>query len=214
MAEIDQHCWFWYFVSTSALIALNGRNWPALLILIFRIYLCLKWQNQPPLLIPIFPTLPRPQYFYHCWFWCCIITIYCFKLQDLATSAIWYFLPTYALNCRIDHQRWFWYFLLSYTTTDYLQSVFRLEGQEKSRAVLWFFFNNHQFWAFEIFKIKYPPVLGMWKKSESKNHHLQLFQKHQRTTRFHDRTGMVIWLFPKNWVPGLCTSTLGGWFYW
>jgi hypothetical protein len=121
-------------------IALNGRNWPALLILIFPIHLCIKWQNQPPLLIPIFPTLPRPQYFDHCWFWCCIISIYCFKLQDLATSAIWYFLPTYALNCRIDHQRWFWNFLLNYTTTDYLQSVFRLEGQEKSRAVLWFFF--------------------------------------------------------------------------
>jgi hypothetical protein len=259
MAEIDQHCWFWYFVSTSA--AFSGR-----------ISHHCWFQYFPPCL---------GLKFYHCWFWCCIITIYCFKLQDLATSAIWSFLPTYALNCRIDHQRWFWYFLptyalncridhqrwfwyflptyalncridhqrwiwyflptyalncridhqrwfwyflptyalncridhqrwfwyflltyalncridhqcwfwyflLSYATTDYLQSVFRLEGHEKSRAVSLIFF-------FQI-----TACSGYVKKSESKNHHLQLFQKHQRTTRFHDRTGMVIWLSPKN----------------
>jgi hypothetical protein len=54
------------------------------------------------------------------------------------------------------------------------------------------------------FRIKEPPVLGIWKhlelkncevrgsykkKSDSKNHQLQVFQKLQRTTKFHERTG-------------------------
>jgi hypothetical protein len=51
----------------------------------------LKWQNQPPLLIPIFPTtLLRLQIL--------PLLIWPPLLYDIS------YLP-YALNCRIDHQR-------------------------------------------------------------------------------------------------------------
>jgi len=145
MAEIDQHCWFWYFLSTSAL---NGRI----------SHHCWFQYFQPCLGFK----------FYHCWFWCCI-TIYCFKLQDLATSATWYFLPTYALNCRIDHQRWFWYFLLRAILPQTTYKVFSDWNVRRSLGQFFeFFFNNHLFWVCEEIRIKEPPSPVISKAS--KNH--------------------------------------------
>jgi hypothetical protein len=60
------------------------------------------------------------------------------------------------------------------------------------------------------FRIKEPPVLGIWEhlelkncqvrgsyffKSDSKNRQLQVFQKLQRTTKFHERTGKDLSVF-------------------
>jgi hypothetical protein len=58
------------------------------------------------------------------------------------------------------------------------------------------FCTNRQFWVFQLFRIKEP--YQFWfgflrgekkKKAELENHWLHVFQKHQKTNSFHERTG-------------------------